>query len=378
VNEDLLSNVMAGIDPARDLTDETLENLIPHARLVSKITSGINSALPEARTVRTPVWRRAQALVGASAVALALAVTGAVSLFSSAPVTTQWSVSASSHGAHKIFIQGTEATGQQFKKTGASAVTESLVRNHRIQYKFQLDGGAFTVTPPPASMKIPANLHAIGSEMWATSQLEGYSPQRAGRTTVIGFGIVTITDHVKGIPVITKTPAWVGLAHENVTYHCPIQTGGQSAKELSMQAPSSGSAAVVIGQSFSPAEVYIAKSVRCGRLYAAELSNATEKLSLPWTMTGKLGPTKVALEVTPPPCGRIVGDAVAATWRSGSLTSVTITEFGAVPEYTTTWQSCPVPSPVRKVIDLRGLSSSSTQFIHPKTGRMTVVANTYK
>jgi hypothetical protein len=213
-----------------------------------------------------------------------------------------------------------------------------------------------------------------------TSQLQGYSKQPAGgRLPPFGLGIVTITKQVAGVPVVTKVPAWVGLAYENSPYHCPIQTGGQSTQRLLKHAPSSGLAAVVVGlPAGSPAVVYVAKSVRCARLYPAELTNATEQFSLRWAMAGKVGPSKVAIEVSPPPCGRIVGSAMAATWRSSSLSSVTITEYGTVPEYTAAWQSCPMPSPTRKVIDLRGPTSSSTQFVHPQTGPMTVVANSYK
>jgi hypothetical protein len=230
-------------------------------------------------------------------------------------------------------------------------------------------------------MKTPLNARAIAAEIWATTQLRGYSPlSRSGsKAPLFGFGIVTITKHVKGVPVVTKVPAWVGFARETALYHCPAQTSRQSTQQLLGRAAYSGLAAVVVGQpSGSPAVVYVAKSVRCGRLYPAVLSNATEQFSLSWTVAGKVGTSKVAIEVTPPMCGRIVGNAVAATWRSGWLSSVTITEFGTVPEYTAAWRTCPMPTPTREVIDLRGPTSSSTQFVHPKTGPMTVVANSYK
>lgn len=368
MNEDLLRAMMGDVDPARDLTDETLDELVPRDHLMAKIMTGIGSDVPQRQAVRVPIWRRVPALVGAGTAAMALAVAGAVSLFGSAPLVIQGTAHGPSKSLHKTF-------------TPADVLAGFVVQNDRYWYLTQIDGGAFRIAQAPASMKTPLNARAIAAEIWATAQLQGYSPlSRSGsKAPLFGFGIVTITKHVKGVPVMTKVPAWVGFARETALYHCPTQTSRQSTQQLLGRAAYRGLAAVVVGQpSGSPAVVYVAKSVRCGRLYPAVLSNATEQFSLSWTVTGKVGTSKLAIEVTPPPCGRIVSNAVAATWRSGSLSSVTITEYGTVPEYTAEYQACPAAIPVRKVIDLRGAMTASTQFIHPKTGPMTVVANHYK
>jgi hypothetical protein len=261
--------------------------------------------------------------------------------------------------------------------TGTGAVVSFDVKNKRYVHTLQLDNGALTVTPLPASMKTPADASGFARRIWATSQLQGYSKQSLGS---LGFGVVTITKRVVGVPVVTKVPAWVGLAYENAPYYCPMQTSGHySTSQLLRQAPYSGMAAVVVAQpSGSPAVIYIAKSVRCGRVYSAELANATEQFSLPWKVVGKAGASKVVVDVSPPPCGRIAGDDVAGTWRSGFLSSIMITEYGTAPEYTAELQGCPVVTSVREVIDLRGPTSPSTRFVHPMEGPMTIVANSYK
>ena len=381
MNEDLLRAMMGDVDPARDLTDETLDELVPRDHLMAKIMTGIGSDVAQRQAVRVPIWRRVPAIVGASTAAMALAIAGAVSLFGSAPLVIQGTALGPSKSVHKTTTHGPVTTGTGFAFTSADAVAGFVVQNDRYWYLTQIDGRAFRIAQAPASMKTPLNARAIAAEIWATAQLRGYSPlSRSGsKAPLFGFGIVTITKHVKGVPVVTKVPAWVGFARETALYHCPAQTSRQSTQQLLGRAAYSGLAAVVVGQpSGSPAVVYVAKSVRCGRLYPAVLSNATEQFSLSWTVTGKVGTSKLAIEVTPPPCGRIVSNAVAATWRSGSLSSITITEYGTVLEYTAEYQACPAAIPVRKVIDLRGASTASTKFIHPKTGPMTVVANHYK
>ncbi len=376
MKEDLVGNVMAGIDPARDLTDETLDDLVPHEQLMSKIKAGIGGAVPEPRTVRTPAWRRWPALVGASAAAVALATAGAVTLFSSAPAISQNAAVGQRQSVQSTVSHEKVTTGTGITLTGGSAVVGFDVRHHRYVHPFQLDNGALTVTPAPASMETPTDASGFARRIWATSQLQGYSKQPQ---VSLGFGVVTITKHVRGVPVVDKVAAWVGLAYENAPYHCPMQTAGPSTQQLLRRAPYSGMAAVVVGQSSgSPAVLYIAKSVRCGRLYPAHLANALEQFSLPWRIVGPVGASKVKVNVSPPPCGRIVGDAVAGTWRSGVLSSVTITEYGTAPEYTAEFQACPVAASVRKVIDLRGPTSPHTRFIHPTAGPMTVVANSYK
>ena len=376
MKEDLVGNVMAGIDPARDLTDETLDELVQHEQLMSKIRARISGTVPEPRTVRNPAWRRWPALVGASAAAVALAITGAVSLFSSAPAIIQKAASGPHQSVQSPVSHGKVTTDKRITLTGTSAVVGFDVRRHRYIHPFQLDNGVLTVTPAPTSMKTPTDASGFARRIWATSQLQGYSKQPQGS---LGFGVVTITKHVRGVPVVDKVTAWVGLAYENTLYHCPMQTAGPSTQQLLRRAPYSGMAAVVVGQSSgSPAVIYIAKSVRCGRLYPAQLANAQEQFSLPWRIVGTVGTSTIAVNISPPPCGRIVGDAVAGTWRSGFLSSVTITEYGVAPEYTAEFQACPVAAPVRAVIDLRGPTSPQTRFVHPTVGLMTVVADSYK
>jgi len=71
MDDELLKTLMESVDPARDLSDETLHELLPDDQLMARITAGISAESLEAVRVKpTPFWRRVPTLVGASAAAL--------------------------------------------------------------------------------------------------------------------------------------------------------------------------------------------------------------------------------------------------------------------------------------------------------------------
>jgi hypothetical protein len=77
MNDEKLALMMEAIDPVRDLTDETLEDLFPHKDLMTKIQAGIKEPAPEqSRVASVPVWRRASVMATAAALAAVVAVGG--------------------------------------------------------------------------------------------------------------------------------------------------------------------------------------------------------------------------------------------------------------------------------------------------------------
>lgn len=380
MNDDQLKAIMQGIDPARNLSDETLDELLPADRLLERLAARIAEDTPDHRAPRARARRRLPTMVAAGMAAVTLAVVAAASLFGSAPVVVHATALTPTSRGLQALEYGPLATGPGPVLPSTVVVSTRSVRHHRFVDTVELDGGAFSVSPAPASMRTPSNASAVANEVWATSQLQGYSKRwPASRSSSFGYGIVTIMKNESGVQVITKQAAWVGLVRESTAYYCPLESGSPSRTQLLKRAPSSGLAAVVVGQpSGSPALVYVARSVRCGRLYPASLSDAAEQFSLPWRMVGNVSASEVAIEVTPPPCGRIVGNAVSATTHAGSLSQVTITEYGTALDATLAYQSCPVPAPIREVVDLGGPTTTDTRFVHPKTGLKRVVAKYVK
>ncbi len=90
MNDELLQTLMESLDPARELSDATLDQLLPHDQLMVKITAGIAAEQPEPRYVKPiPIWRRVPTLVGTAAVAIAIAITGMTTFLGSSPTVLQ-------------------------------------------------------------------------------------------------------------------------------------------------------------------------------------------------------------------------------------------------------------------------------------------------
>jgi hypothetical protein len=81
MNEQTISAVMLATNPTRGLTDNTLEELFPLSLLTARIYEGVaDDSVTVAASTRVPLWRRAPALVTASAAAVGLVVAGIISV----------------------------------------------------------------------------------------------------------------------------------------------------------------------------------------------------------------------------------------------------------------------------------------------------------
>jgi hypothetical protein len=90
MNDELFQTLMGSVDPARDLSDDALNELLPHDHLMAKIASGIDvEATAPVRTKPTRARHRIPAFVGASVAAVSVVVAGALVLFGSSPALVQ-------------------------------------------------------------------------------------------------------------------------------------------------------------------------------------------------------------------------------------------------------------------------------------------------
>jgi hypothetical protein len=188
-----------------------------------------------------------------------------------------------------------------------------------------LDGGVLTVTPAPTGDRPTVAKSAAAQKIWA-------SPVMNGRNEgPLGYGIVTITRHAKGVPRISTLPAWVGFARSTSAYGCPDEpsppsTGPSRARPVSL--PSDGYAAIVIGAARgTPAVSYTARSEVCLSVQAASLAVATEVLSVPWQPISGIEGGSMQVRVTIPPCGSLEGVS-----SGGSAKGATITIGAVVPD----------------------------------------------
>ena len=159
---------------------------------------------------------------------------------------------------------------------------------------------------PPAIDRTSSQAQAA-QEIWA-------SPVLQSRTEgPLGYGLVTISLRVKGVPHVTKLPAWVGFAKSSGMANCPEESptssststsAGLSGKDL----PSSGYAVVVIGAGHgSPAVTYTAPSLFCGSVQPAALALATEVVSVPWQAVTGVENESLEVRASLPACGQLEG-----------------------------------------------------------------------
>jgi hypothetical protein len=201
----------------------------------------------------------------------------------------------------------------------------AVVVRGRFVKPVALDGGVLEVVPAPAGDRPLVSLEQAAQEIWASPVLQGRAEG------ALGYGLVTISLRVAGVPHITKLPAWVGFAKSSGFAGCPEEPvtstsnpAGLSEKDL----PSSGYAAVVIGAAHgSPAVAFTAPSVLCGSVRPATLAPATEVLSVPWQEVTGLENQAIQVRVSLPACGDFEGITSV-----GSTKVTTVTVAAVVPD----------------------------------------------
>jgi hypothetical protein len=183
-----------------------------------------------------------------------------------------------------------------------------------------LDGGVLEVAPAPAGDHPLVSEERAAEEIWASPVLQG------DQQGPLGYGVVTISLRVGGVPHVTRLRAWVGFARSSGTAFCPEKSPSSTsnADGLSGQAlSSSGYAAVVIGAAHgSPAVTYRAPSMVCGSVQPAALALASEVLSVPWQALTGVANESIQLRVTLPACGTLEG---IASGGSAKVTTITVT-----------------------------------------------------
>ena len=166
-------------------------------------------------------------------------------------------------------------------------VPTGTIVNNRFVHSFTMDNGEFRVDPAPTGVSTPVLSHALTTRLWATSQVQQYTFR------ALGFGRVSVAKKFVGVRRISSQLAWIGLVQYIGALHCPTQKHPSKPKT---PPATSGWAAVVLGVGTKPPDVvYTANVLECGLLFGANLVNATEMISVPWT--GVTGGASVSLPV---------------------------------------------------------------------------------
>lgn len=243
--------------------------------------------------------------------------------------------------------------------------------NGRFVSTVTLDGGAVTILPAPRRLHPRRAESAVETQIWATEQIMSY------RRQILGFGIATITKKAPGVPRVTKLPAWIGLAtRAGLSVSCPSLAPDPRTPPLPVL-PSDGEAAVILGDAgTAPAVVYQARSVICESVTPAQLTNALESLSIPWTQVGPVNDGVLELQATVPQCGQYSGAS-----SGGTAKALTVTIYSDVPE-DTAHRHCPAARVVDESLPLGPVGvpgapppvvSAGTAILHGETGPVRVV-----
>jgi hypothetical protein len=188
-----------------------------------------------------------------------------------------------------------------------------------------LDSGVFKVVPAPAADRPLVSRQRAAREIWASPVLQGHQVE------ALGYGLVTISLRVTGVPHVSKLAAWVGFAKSSGFAGCPEESATSTtipAASSHTDLASSGYAAVVIGAAHgSPAVAFTAPSLFCGAVQPATLAQATEVLSVPWQPLTSLENQSIQVRASLPACANFEGIT-----SSGSAKVTTITVAAVVPD----------------------------------------------
>jgi hypothetical protein len=255
-------------------------------------------------------------------------------------------------------------------------VTPRIV-DGRFASVVELDGGAVTVRPSPRRLHPTSDASRIEAQVWSTGQIMGFRRQS------FGFGLVTIRSRRAGIPRVRNLPAWVGLATDaGFAVSCPMMraTSGGTVPPAQPVLTSPGEAAVIIGSATgAPALVYRARSEPCGSVVPATLTEALQRLSIPWMETGPVTGQLLSVTAILPKCGSFEGIS-----SGGSASAMTVTLYAVVPEAPPA-RSCAPAHVIDETVPLGPIADPDappplvgphTQILHGTIGSVPVVSLT--
>ncbi len=357
MNEDLLTVLMTDLDPVRDLTDGTVNELVPTEHLMSKVLSKIEQSAPPAARIRTSIWHRASLRVGAVAAAAALVATGAIAFLDSAPspVTGGFALGA----VHSSWVQYNTPAKSDY--TGYDTVTPNLasliVTKGRISTVLHLSG--LTITPPPANIKPKVSSAQMASRLWATTSLQGQTE------VAFGIGSITLASTRPRSPSLRDVPVWVAIATS-------VPCGSANACDTASALTSRPLTVVINGYGLPNSSATTGTPIAFSYPItdgpgAPVFRPAIEQVSVSWNQDGQVSNGKLRITATPVPCGALVGYSL--TKQSGGTM---LTVKGLVPE-STIGDYCTASFVTTKTIALSGPYAGTTRVLHAAVGALRAV-----
>jgi hypothetical protein len=363
MNEDLLRTLMSDVDPTRGLSDETLDELVPHERLMARVQAAIQEPSTRPERERVSLWRRVSFRMSAAAVAVVLVGSAAAALLDSPPPVLPSGLALGA--VHSTWVRydaslADLATTNASYTTSAKSSSTPLVSHGRITARLNLDG--LTIAPPSANVHPRVSARQMEPLLWATTALKGTSP--------VAFGYADITLNVSNTetPKLHDVPVWVAIATRQP---CKAKTCDVS------QLVSSQLTVVVSGYGLPNTQANTGTPIAFVYQGAGKLSTtkptllpAIEQASVPWVQDGPVKNHRLYVTTGPFPCGALHGYSLLMRPNGATLTVESFTPESTIGDY------CASSTVVHKVIPLtttsngvtRWLVNPSLRFVHAPTG----------
>lgn len=353
MNEDLLSTLMADIDPVRDLSDNALDELVPYDHLMTRVLAGIEQSATEAVRARTSIWHRASLRVSAVAAAVVLVAYGAVAFLGSSPTAVSGGFALGTvHSSWVEYSASTSPSSEATFGTAARSMAASLVSKGRISAVLNLNG--LTIAPPSSSTKPRVSATQMASRLWATTAFQGQAK------VAFGFGNITLNLSQNGAPKLHSVPVWVAIA---TSKPCSATSSCSASAIASLPLT-----VVVSGYGLPNSErttgVPIAFTYQTGgknSMAKPRLLPAIEQVSVVW-VDGRVLNGSLHITAGSVPCGALNGYSLTT-----NANGTTLTVKGLIPE-STIGVFCTASIAVDKVIPLRGASAGATTIHHASVG----------
>ena len=351
MNDDLLSVLMADLDPVRNLSDSALEELVPYDHLITRVLSGLQQSAPHAVGAHTPLWRRTSLRISAAA-AVVLVASGIAVQWSSSPtgVTAGLALGA----VHPSWVAyGANLSPGAIYAPATRSMAATLVSKGRITTVLRLDG--MTIAPPPSATVPRSSAPEMARELWASTALQGQTE------VAFGYGNVTLHLSQHGVPKLHDVPAWVAIA----TSKPCVATSACSASEIAALPLT----VVVSGYGLANTErttgVPIAFAYQTGARNSRtqpHLLGAVEQVSVGWLRDGRSTEGRLRIKVAGVPCGALNGYFLTANTQGTMLTI-----RGLIPE-STYGDYCALATVTTRVIALHGRAAGATTISHAPIG----------
>jgi hypothetical protein len=352
MNDDLLTALMADLDPVRHLSDSTLDELVPNDHLMTRVLSGIEQPATRAVRARTSIWHRASLRISAVAAAVVLVASGAVAFLGSSPTAVSGGFALGAVHSSWVEYSASPSAGATYG-VATRSMAAALVSSGRISTVLRLDG--LTITPPSSSTKSRVSETQMASELWATTALQGQTE------VALGYGNITLNLSQDGAPKLHGVPVWVAIA---TSKPCSATSACNASAIASLPLT-----VVVSGYGLPNSErttgLPIAFTYKTGGKNSSakpRLLAAIEQVSVAWVQDGRVSNGSLHITAAPVSCGALYGYSLTT-----NTIGTTLTVKGLIPE-STLGDFCTVSVAVSKVIPLRGASAGATTIHHAPTG----------